>query len=63
MVGWVASELFPFVENTFPTTFLQTVLASFPAHGFPVILNSTFDHHSRPLDHPRFRDVMMCRLT
>ena len=45
MVGWVASELFPFVENTFPTTFLQTVLASFPAHGFPVILNSTFDHH------------------
>lgn len=42
MVGWVASELFPFIENTFPTTFLQTVLATLMAHDSPVILYSIF---------------------
>ncbi len=42
MVGWVASELFPVIGNTFPTTFLQTVRATLVAHGFPVILYSIF---------------------
>ena len=28
-VGWVASELFSIIENTFPTTFLQTERANF----------------------------------
>ncbi|MEM6319961.1 MAG: hypothetical protein AAF960_19975 [Bacteroidota bacterium] len=36
-VGGAAGELFPVIENTFPTAFLQTERANFQAFGFLAI--------------------------